>query len=79
MEDINKAIIVGCLGADPEIKTSKSGKNYAKFSIGTIKEWKIDGEKKSETEWHQIVCYSETIVNKFIAPYTQPIIDKNLP
>ena len=59
MAGINKAIIVGRLGKDPEVKYTPDGTAVANFSIATSEEWKDKetGEKKERTEWHRIVAW----------------------
>ena len=59
MSGINKAIIVGRLGKDPEVRYMPDGTAIANFSVATSEEWKDKntGEKKERTEWHRIVAY----------------------
>ncbi len=59
MAGINKVILVGNLGRDPEIRYLPDGTAVANFSIATSDEWKDKntGEKKSKTEWHRIVAF----------------------
>jgi single-strand DNA-binding protein len=59
MAGINKAILVGRLGSDPEVRYTPSGDAVANFSIATSEEWKDkdSGEKKERTEWHRIVAW----------------------
>lgn len=59
MAGINKAILVGRLGSDPEVRYTPSGVAVANFSIATSDEWKDKdtGEKKERTEWHRIVAW----------------------
>ena len=59
MAGMNKAIIVGNLGRDPEISYTPAGLAIAKYSIATSDEWKdkATGEKKEKTEWHRIVAF----------------------
>ena len=59
MAGINKAILVGNLGNDPEVRYTPSGTAVANFSIATKEEWKDKntGEKQSRTEWHKIVAF----------------------
>lgn len=59
MAGINKAILVGNLGRDPEVRYTPSGVAVASFSIATSDEWKDKdtGEKKERTEWHRIVAW----------------------
>lgn len=61
MAGINKAILVGRLGSDPEVRYTPSGVAVANFSIATSEEWKDKdtGEKKERTEWHRIVAWSK--------------------
>jgi single-strand DNA-binding protein len=61
MAGINKAIIVGNLGKDPEMRYMPDGRAVASFSIATSEEWKdkATGEKKERTEWHRIVAYDK--------------------
>jgi single-strand DNA-binding protein len=59
MAGINKAILIGRLGSDPEVRYTPSGVAVANFSIATSEEWKDKdtGEKKERTEWHRIVAW----------------------
>ena len=59
MAGVNKAIIVGRLGSDPEMRTMPNGDPVAKISIATSEEWtdKNTGEKKQNTEWHTIIAF----------------------
>ncbi len=59
MAGINKAILIGRLGSDPEVRYTPSGAAVANFSIATSEEWKDKdtGEKKERTEWHRIVAW----------------------
>lgn len=59
MASINKAIIIGNVGKDPEVKYTNAGRAIANLSIATSSSWKDKntGEKKEETEWHRIVFY----------------------
>jgi len=62
---INKVIIIGNLGKDPEIRQTKDGKEIANFSIATSESWKdkSTGEKKEKTEWHKISIFSQGLVS----------------
>jgi single-strand DNA-binding protein len=59
MAGVNKVIIVGNLGQDPEIRYMPDGTAVANFSVATSDEWKDKqtGEKKERTEWHRIVVW----------------------
>ena len=62
---LNKVLLIGRLGSDPEIKQMVSGKNVARFSLATSNTWKDKntGEKKEKTEWHRVVIFNEGLVN----------------
>ena len=62
---LNKVLLIGRLGADPEIKQMVSGKNVARLSLATSNTWKDKntGEKKEKTEWHRVVIFNEGLVN----------------
>lgn len=59
MAGINKVILVGRLGSDPEVRYTPDGTAVANFSIATSDEWtdKATGEKKERTEWHRIIAW----------------------
>jgi len=62
---LNKVLLIGRLGADPEIKQMVNGKSVARLSIATSQSWKdkSTGERKEKTEWHRIVIFNEGLVN----------------
>jgi len=62
---LNKVLLIGRLGADPEIKQMVNGKSVARLSLATSQTWKdkSTGEKKEKTEWHRIVVFNEGLVN----------------
>ena len=62
---LNKVLLIGRLGTDPEIKQMVNGKNVARLSLATSQSWKDKntGEKKEKTEWHRIVVFNEGLVN----------------
>ncbi|PSL23448.1 single-stranded DNA-binding protein [Dyadobacter jiangsuensis] len=64
MSSVNKVIIVGNVGKDPEIRTAQSGSRFASFSIATSESWKdkATGERKSKTEWHNIAITNDALV-----------------
>ena len=59
MAGINKVILIGRLGSDPEVRYTPSGVAVANFNIATSEEWKDkdSGERKERTEWHRIVVW----------------------
>ncbi len=61
---VNKVIIVGNLGKDPEIRTLNSGDRVANLRIATSETWrdKATGERKEKTEWHQVVIFNDNLV-----------------
>ena len=60
---VNKVILVGNLGKDPEVRHTQDGKAIVSFSIATTESWrdKSSGERKEKTEWHRIVVFNEGI------------------
>jgi single-strand DNA-binding protein len=55
---VNKVILVGNLGRDPEVRSTTSGQQVATFSIATSRKWKDrEGNRQEQTEWHNIVCW----------------------
>jgi len=61
MAGVNKVIIIGNLGSDPEIKTTADGKAVANVSVATSESWKDKntGQQQERTEWHRIVCFGK--------------------
>ena len=58
---INKVILVGNLGKDPEIRRTQDGRPIANLSVATSETWrdKVSGEKRERTEWHKVAIFSE--------------------
>ena len=58
---VNKVIIVGNLGADPEIRRTQDGRPIANLRVATSESWKdkTTGEKREKTEWHRVVIFNE--------------------
>jgi single-strand DNA-binding protein len=55
---VNKVILIGNLGRDPEVRSTPSGQPVANFSLATNRRWKDrDGNRQEQTEWHNIVCW----------------------
>lgn len=60
MSGVNKVIIVGRLGADPEVKTVSSGQTVCRLSLATSENWTDrDGQKQERTEWHRVVVWGK--------------------
>lgn len=62
---VNKVILVGNLGADPEIRTMQSGDKVVNLSIATSESWKDKntGERKEKTEWHRVIIFNKGLVS----------------
>lgn len=60
---VNKVIIIGNLGADPEVKAMPSGDRMAKFPVATSETWRDrqTGERREKTEWHNVVIFNENL------------------
>jgi single-strand DNA-binding protein len=58
---VNRVILIGNLGKDPEIRQTGAGKTIANMSLATSESWrdKNSGERKEKTDWHRIVCFNE--------------------
>ena len=61
---VNKVILVGRLGKDPEIRSTQDGREIASLSLATSETWKDknSGERKEKTEWHNIVIFNPNLV-----------------
>ncbi|WP_029415680.1 single-stranded DNA-binding protein [Brevundimonas bacteroides] len=61
---VNKVILVGNLGRDPEIRTTPNGDRIANLSLATSETWrdKASGERKEKTEWHRVAIFNDNIV-----------------
>ncbi|MCF8462764.1 MAG: single-stranded DNA-binding protein [Rickettsiaceae bacterium] len=62
---INKVILVGNVGQDPEIRSTTEGKKLASFSLATTETWKdrATNEKRESTEWHRVTVFAEGLVD----------------
>eukprot|EP01037_Dinobryon_pediforme_P048694 gene48694-biopygen19418 len=60
---VNKVILIGNLGRDPEVRRMNSGDAVVNFSIATTESWrdKASGERKERTEWHNVVVFNENL------------------
>ena len=80
MTGLNRAMIIGNVGKDPEIRQGKNGKKIACFSVATSETWrdKETGEKKESVDWHRIVCLNEhlsEIVEKYVKKGSKVYVD----
>jgi single-strand DNA-binding protein len=62
---VNKVILVGNVGKDPEIRTTQTGARFANMSLATSESWKdkATGERRENTQWHRVVIFNEALVN----------------
>lgn len=79
---VNKVIIVGTLGNDPEVKYSASGSAIVNLSVATSEQWKDKqtGEKKEQTEWHRVVIFGKLaeIAGEYLRKGSQVYIEGQL-
>ncbi|GBL33580.1 MAG: single-stranded DNA-binding protein [Candidatus Fonsibacter sp.] len=80
---LNKVLLIGRLGNDPEIKQMQNGKSVARLSVATSESWKDKntGERKEKTEWHRVVIFNEGLVNvvqKYLKKGAQVYIEGQL-
>ena len=75
---LNKVMLIGNLGRDPELKSTPSGQTVARFSVATTENWKNQaGEKQSKTEWHNILVWGKQaeIAEKYLRKGKQVMIE----
>ena len=80
---INKVILVGNVGQDPEIRTTQDGKEIATFSLATSENWKDknSGEKREKTEWHRVVIFAtglSSVVKNYVKKGSKLYIEGQL-
>ncbi len=82
MAGVNKVIILGNLGADPELRSSPSGVTTCRLSIATSLNWtdKGSGEKKEKTEWHRVVFFgrSAEVIDQYLKKGQQLYVEGRL-
>ncbi|MBL8590813.1 MAG: single-stranded DNA-binding protein [Methylobacteriaceae bacterium] len=63
MSGVNKVILIGNLGRDPEVRRTSKGDPIVSFSVATTESWrdKASGERKDRTEWHNVVIFNENL------------------
>ena len=62
MSSVNKVILLGNLGQDPEVRTANNGSKIVTLSIATSASWKDqDGERQERTEWHRVVIFNDRL------------------
>lgn len=78
---VNKVILIGHLGADPEIRATQSGSMVANLRIATNEYWTgKDGQKGERTEWHRVVCWGKQadLVEKYLSKGRQIYLEGRL-
>ena len=82
MAGLNKVMIIGHLGKDPEIKYSQQGTAMVNFSVATSEEWKDknSGEKQKKTEWHKIKAFGKQaeVMEKYLKKGSQVYLEGSL-
>jgi single-strand DNA-binding protein len=81
MASVNKAILIGNLGRDPEVRYTPSGTAVANFSLATTENWtNRDGEQQSRTEWHRIVAWGRLgeICGEYLSKGSQVYIEGSI-
>lgn len=75
---VNKVILLGRLGQDPELKTTTNDNTVAKFSLATDEQWKDkNGEKQQKTTWHTVIAWGKLaeIIEKYLVKGSQVYIE----
>jgi len=80
---LNKVLLIGRIGNDPENKQMQNGKSVARLSVATSESWKdkSTGERKEKTEWHRVVIFNEglvSVVQKYLKKGAQVYIEGQL-
>ena len=79
---VNKAVIIGFLGNDPEVRKTSSGSTVATISVATSESWtdKNSGQKQTKTEWHRVVAFNRLaeIIEQYLTKGSHVFIDGKL-
>ena len=80
---VNKVILVGNVGRDPEVRNAQNGSKIVNFTLATSETWndKASGERKERTEWHRVVVFNERIgdvVERFVKKGRQVYVEGSL-
>lgn len=83
MSTLNKVMLIGSLGKDPDIKQTKAGKPIAMLSLATSESWKdkTTGERKEKTEWHNVVVYNEGlcgVIERYVSKGSKVYVEGRL-
>ena len=78
MASVNKAIIIGNLGKDPEVRYTASGEALCNITVATSETWKdkASGEKKEATEWHRISFFGKLVAGLCRGKHPDPQMDR---
>ena len=61
-KSLNKVILIGNLGADPEVRSTNNGSRVATLSVATSRSWKgADGQRQEKTHWHKVICWNNKV------------------
>jgi single-strand DNA-binding protein len=80
---VNKVILIGNLGKDPDVRNTQNGSRVASFSVATSESWKdkMTGERKENTQWHRVVIFNDSLVGvaeRFLRKGTKVYIEGQL-
>lgn len=80
MSDLNRVMLIGRLGKDPEQRYMPNGKAVVNFSVATSESWKKDGEKQERTEWHNVVAFDKLaeICGQYLQKGSQVFVEGKL-
>lgn len=81
MSSLNKAMIIGNLGKDPELKYMSNGKAVASFSVATSQKWKDnDGNQQEKTEWHNVTAFEKLaeVIGEYVKKGSKVYIEGRL-
>jgi single-strand DNA-binding protein len=80
---VNKVILIGNLGKDPEVRNSQDGSKIVNFTLATSETWndRASGERKERTEWHRVVCFNDRIgdvIEKYVRKGAKVYVEGSL-
>ncbi len=82
MNGVNKVILVGTLGRDPEVRSMQSGDKVANLSVATSERWrdKSSGEQREKTEWHRVIIWGKTaeVAEKYLSKGSKVYLEGQL-
>jgi len=82
MASVNKVILIGNLGRDPEVRVTQNGESVTSITVATTDSWKdkVSGEKKEATEWHRVVFFRKLaeIAGQYLKKGSQVYIEGSL-